>query len=190
VETVLSIFIGLGLSAACGFRIFVPLLIASIGSISGYLTLSPGFEWIGTYPALIAFAIATCLEIAAYFIPLIDNLLDTVATPGAIIAGIILTASFVSDVSPFLKWALAIIAGGGLAGTVQAGTVAARATSTVTTGGTANPAVSTAEVGGSIVLSVISIIFPVLAVVLVIILLYFAIRKVRRRKFLKSGGKM
>src|SRR6266568_2193185 len=125
-ETLLSICVGIGLSAACGFRVFVPLLVMSIAALSGHLTLAHGFEWIGSYPALVAFAVATCLEIAGYYIPWVDHLLDTVATPVAIIAGTLVSASMVTDLSPFLKWTLAIIAGGGAAGMVQATTVLTR----------------------------------------------------------------
>ncbi|MFQ5931753.1 MAG: DUF4126 domain-containing protein, partial [Nitrospiraceae bacterium] len=88
-ETLLSICVGIGLSAACGFRVFVPLLVMSIASRGAHLTLAPGFEWIGTYPALLAFAIASCIEIAGYYVPWVDNLLDTIATPTAIVAGIV-----------------------------------------------------------------------------------------------------
>src|SRR6266513_629768 len=109
-EMFISICLGIGLSAECGFRVFVPLLVMSIGSLSGHLTLSHGFEWIGSYPALIAFSVATCLEIAGYYIPWVDHLLDTIATPAAIVAGTIVSASLVTDVSPFLRWARAIIA--------------------------------------------------------------------------------
>src|SRR6266480_1903126 len=108
-ETFLSVCLGIGLSAACCFRIFVPLLVMSIAALSGHLSLAHGFEWIGSYPALIAFSVATCLEIAGYYIPWLDHLLDTIATPAAIVAGTIVTASIVTDVSPFLKWTLAII---------------------------------------------------------------------------------
>ncbi|MFS8541738.1 MAG: DUF4126 domain-containing protein, partial [Tissierellales bacterium] len=114
-EILLSILMGIGLSAASGFRIFVPFLIISIASASGNLELSETFNWIGTTPALITFSIASVLEIGAYYIPWLDNLLDTIASPAAVIAGIILTASVVTDVSPLVKWVLAIIAGGGVA---------------------------------------------------------------------------
>src|SRR6516225_5140167 len=138
-ETLLGIALGIGLSAACGFRVFVPLLALSLASISGHLTLAPGFAWIGSYPALVAFSVATCLEIAGYYIPWVDHLLDTIATPAAVVAGIIVTASMVTGMSPFLKWSLAIIAGGGAAGLVQGTTVLTRGASTATTGGLANP---------------------------------------------------
>src|SRR5258707_766791 len=103
-DTIFSLLAGLGLSAACGFRVFVPLLVISIASLSGHLTLSPGFAWVGTWPALIAFATATALEVAGYYVPWVDNLLDTVATPAAIVAGTIVTASMVSNMDPFMKW--------------------------------------------------------------------------------------
>src|SRR6267142_2150432 len=138
-QTLMSICLGIGLSAACGFRVFVPLLLMSIASLSGHLPLAHGFEWIGSYPALVAFSVATCLEIAGYYIPCVDNLLDTIATPAAILAGTLVTASMVADVTPLLKWTLAIIAGGGAAGIVQGTTMVARGASSAGTGGLANP---------------------------------------------------
>ncbi len=180
-ETFISICVGTGLSAACGFRVFVPLLIMSVASHAGHLTLSPGFEWIGTSPALAAFAIATALEIAAYYVPWIDNLLDTVATPAAILAGIIVTASAVSGLSPFLQWTLAVIAGGGVAGMVQMATSVTRGVSTVTTAGFGNPLLATAEAGGAIVLSLLAIVVPVIAGIAVLLVLYWGVKKVSGR---------
>jgi len=180
-ETLLSICIGIGLSAACGFRVFVPLLVMNIAALSGHLALAHGFEWIGSYPALVAFSVATCLEIAGYYIPWLDHLLDTIATPTAIIAGTIVTASMVTDMSPFLKWTLAVIAGGGAAGLVQGATVAIRGASTVTTAGLANPLVATLELGGATVTSLLAIIAPVLAVVLLVASFFFLGRQLFRR---------
>jgi hypothetical protein len=180
-ETLLSICVGIGLSAACGFRVFAPLLVMSIAAHSGHLALGPGFEWISSYPALIAFSVATCVEIAGYYIPWVDHFLDTLATPAAIIAGTLVTASAVTDLSPFLKWTLAVIAGGGAAGLVQGATVVTRGASTVTTGGLANPLVSTLELVGAVLTSVLAIVVPVLTVVLVAALLLVLGRKVFRR---------
>jgi hypothetical protein len=163
-ETILSIIVGLGLSAACGFRVFVPLLVMSIASLSGHLNLSSGFEWIGTYPALVAFAIATVLEIAGYYIPWVDHLLDVVAAPAAVVAGIIVMASSVAGMSPFLRWSLAIIAGGGIAGTFHAATGMSRVASSVKTAGLGNPILSTMEAGGAIAFSVIAITIPLLGI--------------------------
>ena len=177
-DTLLSVFVGVGLSAACGFRVFVPLLVMSVASLTGQMTLSPEFEWIGTYPALAAFAIATIFEIAAYYIPWVDNLLDTVAIPAATVAGTIVMASAVSEMSPFLKWALAVIVGGGVAGTIQGFTTITRIASTATTGGLGNPIVSTVEAGGSLLMSVLAIAVPVLAVIGAAVIIIFAGRKI------------
>ncbi len=132
-ETLLAICAGLGLSAACGFRVFVPMLIMSIAVHAGHLHVSHGFSWIGSAPALVAFSLATALEVGGYYIPWLDHFLDTVSTPAAVVAGTIVTASMVTDVSPFLRWTLAVIAGGGLAGAVQGTTVLARIASTAAT---------------------------------------------------------
>src|SRR2546423_1854095 len=139
-HTFLSICVGIGLSAACGFRIFVPLLCLSIASFTGQLHLAGSFAWIGTPPALIAFGVATIVEIAAYFIPFLDNLLDTVAIPTAAVAGTIATGSVMTtDMDPLWRWALAIIAGGGMATSTQLATTKLRAVSSVTTAGAGNP---------------------------------------------------
>jgi hypothetical protein len=176
-DTALGIMAGIGLSAACGFRVFVPLLVMSVAAISGHLTLAPGFQWIGSYPALIAFSVATGLEIAGYYVPWVDNLLDSLATPAAIIAGTIITASMVTGLSPFLKWTLAIIAGGGVAGLVQGTTVVARSVSSAGTAGLANPLLATVELGGSLATSILAVFVPALALLLLAVFLFFLGRK-------------
>ena len=180
-EQILSILIGIGLSATCGFRIFVPLLGMSIAYHAGALEFAPGFAWIGSWPATIAFAIAMALEIAAYYIPWLDNLLDTVATPAAIVAGTIATASMVGDVTPFFRWSLAIIAGGGVAGLIQGASVAIRGTSTATTAGLANPAVSTGELVASVIGTTLSILAPFLAIIVLALLLTLILRRLSQR---------
>jgi hypothetical protein len=186
VDYLLYALLGIGLAAACGFRVFVPLLVISIAAVSGNLELGSGFGWIGTWPALIVFAVATVLEIVAYYVPWLDNLLDTVATPAAVVAGIVVTASVITDMSPVVRWPLAIIAGGGFAGIVQTATVAIRGASTATTGGIANPVASTLEAGGATGMSLLSLVAPgvagVAAVVLVGFLAWFTLRARRRRR--------
>jgi len=170
-EILLSISIGLGLSAAVGFRIFVPLLVMSIASRADVLALGSSFEWIASTPALIAFALATLVEVGAYYLPVVDNALDAIAGPVAVVAGIVVSASVIGDIDPFLKWTLAVIAGGGVAGTVQALTTGTRGASTVSTLGLGNPLLSTLEFGGSTVLSIVAILLPFLALALVIALI-------------------
>ncbi len=187
-ETLLSIFLGIGLSAACGFRVFVPLLVMSIASLAGHLTLTPGFQWIGTYPALLTFAVATVVEIAGYYIPWVDHLLDTVATPAAVVAGTVVTASIVTGMSPMLKWTLAVIAGGGAAGLVQGTTVVTRAASTATTGGLGNPLLATIELGGAVLTSIAAILVPVaVVVVFALVFAFFGRKFVRMFKARKAS---
>jgi uncharacterized membrane protein len=195
-NVLLSLALGIGLSAAAGFRVFVPFLVVSTAALTGHLDLGGGFSWIGTYPALAVFAIASVTEVGAYFIPWLDNLLDAVATPAAVVAGAVLTAAVVTDLSPLMTWTMAIIAGGGTAAVVQTGTVVLRGLSTTTTLGLGNFAVAGAELVGSVVTSILAVVIPVLAFVLVLILLIIIIRLVRsarkhspfRRDKAEEGG--
>jgi hypothetical protein len=188
-ETLLSICIGIGLSAACGFRIFVPPLVMSIAVQAGQLELSPDFAWIGSTPATIAFAVGALLEVGAYYIPFIDSLLDVVATPTAVVAGTIISASMVSELSPMLQWTVAAIVGGGAAGAVQGLTDVTRLSSNTLTAGFANPGVSTMELLSSTVLSILAIAAPFLAAALVFVVLWLLwlgvrtlYRKIARKK--------
>jgi hypothetical protein len=182
-ENILSVCLGIGLSAACGFRVFIPLLVMSIASLSGHLALSHGFQWIGTYPALVVFATASVLEIAAYYIPLVDNLMDSIAGPAAIAAGILVAASSFVHMEPLLKWTLAIIAGGGTAAIFHGSTALLRGASTALTGGTGNHAVATAELGIASGLSILAIALPLLSMIVILALLFFIIRKGFRKLF-------
>lgn len=175
VDLILSIFVGVGLAAAVGFRIFIPFLIVSIAAYTGNLQLSTYFQWIGTLPALVAFAVATVVEIAAYYVPWLDNFLDTIEHPLAIFVGIILTGAVVTEFSPLIKWALALIAGGGVAGTIHAATGLIRLKSSALTGGAGNPVVSTVEATSSTALSLIAIFIPLVAVLIVgVAVVYFS----------------
>ena len=181
-QAVLAFFVGIGLSATCGFRVFVPLLGLSIAHHLGHVPLSHGFEWLGAWPATIAFGVATILEICAYYIPWFDHLLDTIATPAAVVAGTIVTASMLGELSPFLRWPLGIIAGGGVAGAVQGSSVVVRGTSTATTGGLGNPLVATGELVASIIGTIVSIVLPIVAIICVVLILSFIFRRIYRRR--------
>lgn len=175
-EVLLSLSIGLGLSAACGFRVFTPLLVLSVASLTGTVGLAPGFEWVATWPALLALATATVVEIAAYYVPWLDNLLDTIASPAAVLAGVLATAATFGDVSPLMRWSLALIAGGGLAAVIQAGSVGLRGASTATTGGLGNFVVSTGELLLSLFFSLLAVLWPVVALALAITLCLVLVR--------------
>jgi hypothetical protein len=182
-ETLIGIAVGIGLSAACGFRVFVPLLVMNLTSLTGTLHLASGFEWIGGTPATVIFATATIVEVLAYYIPWLDHILDAVTTPTAMIAGVVATASVVTNVSPLLKWTLAIIAGGGAAAIVQGTTATLRLKSTALTGGVGNPLLATGEWIGAIVTALLAVIVPVIWLILILLLVILVVRKAGRLFF-------
>jgi len=185
-ETILAVITGIGLSAACGFRIFVPLLLLNLASMYGYVNLTSGFEWIGGYYATITFAVATVLEISAYYVPWLDNVMDAIASPVSIIAGTIAAASVITDMPPSLKWMVAIIAGGGIAGLLQGSATVLRAKSSLFTGGIGNTVVATLELVGSVITSLLAIILPIIGFILVAILAVYLLLRAGRTFFRKT----
>ncbi|MCL8006243.1 DUF4126 domain-containing protein [Gelidibacter japonicus] len=170
-ETIISICLGIGLAASVGFRVFLPLFVLSLASYFEVWELNASWLWIGSLTAVITFGVATLIEILAYYIPFVDNLLDTIAIPLATIAGTAVMVSTVADLNPVISWALAIIAGGGTAAAIKSTATASRATSTISTAGFGNPLISTVETGASLIISIFSIFLPIFAFVLVVLIL-------------------
>lgn len=181
-----SVAVGIGLAAACGFRVFLPLLALSAAALSGHLHLAAGFEWIGTWEALLAFAVATVLEVAAYKVTWLDHALDTIATPAALVAGMLAAASVAADLPPLVRWGVVLIGGGGAAGVVQGATVLARLKSTALTGGLANPLLALAELAGALLTSSLALLLPFAALLLVAALCGFIFWRAGRFLF---GGR-
>jgi len=179
-DLALSIALGIGLAAATGLRVFPPLLVASLAAWSGHLHLNEHFAWLGTLPAVVMLAVAALVEVGAYYIPVVDHLLDTLMAPAAVVAGVVAAAAVMGDMPPLVKWATAIIAGGGAAGLSQGLSMLLRAGSTAATAGVANPAVSTAELGGSVALALLALAAPFIAVAVAIILLGLGVRAALR----------
>ena len=176
VQILLSLSLGLGLAAACGFRVFIPPLMMGVGSRLDLYKLEGSFVWVDDTWAIAIFAVATLLEIGGYFIPWIDNLLDTVATPAAIIGGIFVTsASLEGELDPSAQWTLSVIAGGSVSGVIQLGTVATRAISTGTTGGLANPIISLLEAVASILCILISLFLVAIIPIVILFLIWKSI---------------
>lgn len=182
-ETILSICLGIGLASASGFRVFLPVFALSLASYFNVIPLNESWAWIGGLPALISFGVAMVFEIFGYYIPFIDNLLDTIATPLAAIAGFVVMASTMVDISPTMTTILAIIAGSGSATAFQGLTTTTRLASSVKTAGLGNPVVSTAETGTAITLSSLAIFLPIVAIILVVIifgLIYWIFKKLKK----------
>lgn len=170
-QILLGIAAGVGLSASCGFRVFVPLLATSIAQKMGWLPFADNFTWLGSWPAIFAFGTASILEILAYYIPYIDNLLDSIATPSAMVAGTLVSASTLVNLDPTMQWILAILVGGGSAGIIQAGTGLTRLGSLKFTGGMGNHAVATGENVASVGGSILALVAPLISIALVVILI-------------------
>ena len=126
-------------------------------------------------------------EFAAYYVPFIDNLLDTIATPAAVIAGVGMTAISLEGSEPVIQWAIAIVAGGGMSATIQTATVAARGISSTFTLGTANPLVATSENIASVALTIIALLFPILAISFTTLVALLLIRR-NMTKYNETNG--
>lgn len=166
----ISAFVGIGLAAATGFRVFMPLFVVSLSSYLGWIPTNESFEWLSSLPSLIATGVAMVVEIVAYYVPFVDNILDTINIPLATVAGSVIFASQFVDVGPFMQWALALIAGGGTAAAISSGFAGTRAASTTTTGGIGNSLVATTETAGAGIMSTLAIAVPILAALLAILL--------------------
>lgn len=180
-----AVALGIALSACCGFRVFIPLLAASVAGYFHWYNLSPASAWMTTLPALICFATAAIMEILAYYIPVIDNLLDTIATPLSVVAGTVLASSIlpIDADQGLLRWGMALLAGGATAGTIQLGTGILRLFSTKTTAGTGNVVVATGENAAAIGGVLMSFLVPgLMAVVILVLVMYFLYRLLRKKR--------
>ena len=200
-----AVCMGLGLAAAAGFRVFVPLFLGglalrfNVGDVNQWLHLfgtlagldapiagAAAESWLASTPALVTFGVATTLEVLAYKIPILDHILDAMGAPVALGAGAILASQFLVPLDGgMIPKVLAIVAGAGTAGIVHGSTAMLRVLSTKTTGGLANPVVSFLELVASTVTTIISLFLPVLALVsliLVFALLFWLAKKVRKKQ--------
>lgn len=181
-EALVAVSAGIALATAAGFRIFVPLLAVSIAGYTGRLELAPGTAWLGSLPALVAIAVAVALEIAGYFLPALDHALDVLGAPLAVGAGILASASMLVDFPPMLRWTLALVAGGGSAGLLHSATALLRLKSGVFTAGLANPVVAAGELVGSLSLTIMSLLLPLVAFVLAVVVVIILTRRARRTR--------
>ena len=88
IQLVTAICVGVSLAAASGFRVFVPAFVMALAARSGALPVELGenWKWVASDWAVVALGIATAVEVAAYYVPWLDNMLDSIATPAAVIS--------------------------------------------------------------------------------------------------------
>jgi Domain of unknown function (DUF4126) len=181
VESLVAVAVGIGLAAATGFRVFLPLLVAGLVARWGGLSLAPAFQWLSSPGALIALSTASVVEVVAYYIPGVDHVLDLVASPAAIVAGAIASASVMVDVPPEIMWPMAIIGGGGAAGLTKFTSAVLRTKSALFTGGLVNPVVSTGETISAVGIAIAAILVPVICLIFVAVLVTWIVRRLRVR---------
>tara|TARA_B100000886_G_scaffold45721_1_gene28088 strand:- start:3123 stop:3716 length:594 start_codon:yes stop_codon:yes gene_type:complete len=176
----IAAFMGVSLAAASGFRVFLPPFLLALSVRSGVVDvdlIGTQFEFFTSTPAIIILGIAMIAEFSAYYVPLVDNLLDTLATPAAVVAGIGMTAISLEGSDPIIQWAIAVVAGGGMSATIQTATVATRGISSTFTLGVANPVVATGENIASVALALIALLFPILAFIFTILVALLLVRR-------------
>ncbi|MFO0831808.1 MAG: DUF4126 domain-containing protein [Phycisphaerales bacterium] len=178
----LAVLGGVALAAACGLRVFVPMLVLSVASKAGVVPLGSQFAWIASTPALVSFSVASVLEVTAFYWPWLDHVLDAVAMPCSITAGTLAVASQITHADPWMSWVVGIVAGGGAAGLVQSGTILLRGLSLATTGGLGNPVVATAENVGALLLAAVAVLIPVMAVLLMGLVLFMVLFTLHKRR--------
>lgn len=175
-----AIAMGIALSATAGFRVFVPMLAGALAARFGIINTPADMAWLGSWTAIILFGTAAIVEIGAYYIPFIDNVLDTIATPLSVAAGTVLASSIlpIADQQEWVRWGVALLAGGSAAGTIQLGTGLLRLFSSKATAGMGNAVVSTGENAAAVGGSILSLLIPVVMAVLLIGLVVWIIAKV------------
>lgn len=181
-DLLFSIALGIGLAAATGFRVFIPLLVAGLAARAGWVPLTDSFAWLQSTPALVALGTAAVLETLAFYVPGLDHLLDVLAGPLAVVAGVVASASVMVDLPPEIRWPIAVIAGGGIAAMTKGAAALVRAKSTALTGGLGNPVVSTAETAGAATMSILAIVAPLLCLAGAIVIGVWAVRRLRRSR--------
>lgn len=181
-NSITSIAIGIGLSTSTGFRILVPFACLSAAALYGDISLPTQMTWLDSYPAFIGLLVGTLIEIAAYYIPWVNDALDIVELPASVIAGTYLTGAFAADLPTLLQWSLALVAGGGLAGSINGLTGMTRLTSNTVTAGAATPVTSSLEWMSALTLAILALTLPLLGFVLAVFLLIFAVKKISKMR--------
>jgi len=179
-ELITAVAIGIGLAASAGFRVFVPMLVAAIAAKTGVLPLNDSFQWLSSWTSIAILGTATVVEILAYYIPVVDNLLDTITTPLAIGAGTLLLTSVLPVDSELMRWITGAALGGGSAAVVQSGSALTRLTSTKMTAGMGNPLVATVENVAATGTSLLSLVIPFFIVALFLLLVIFLFTRLRK----------
>jgi hypothetical protein len=185
IQAIAGISAAFGLASSAGLNAYIPLLMVALAARfplnSPLLNLSEPYDMIGSWWGIGILTILLLIEMTVDKIPAVDTLNDGIQTFIRPAAGAVLfaaNANVITDIHP----ALALGAGLILAGGVHATKVAARPLVTAATVGTGNWLVSIVEDIISFFVSLLSILLPLLAGLVALALVIYAIRLYRRRK--------
>lgn len=188
-EALTGILSAFGLSSAAGLNAYLPLLIVALTArYTDLIQLQAPWDAL-TNPWVIAvLVVLLVVEVVADKIPAVDHANDVIQTVVRPTAGAILFASsgnVIGDIHP----ALALICGILVAGSVHGVKATFRPVVTATTGGIGNPVVSTVEDVASFILTVMAILAPILAFVLLVLTVWLIGRWWRGRKARTSAAR-
>tara|TARA_B110000116_G_scaffold267774_1_gene280647 strand:+ start:805 stop:1389 length:585 start_codon:yes stop_codon:yes gene_type:complete len=179
--TVVAALMGISLASASGFRVFLPPFLLSLAvrtdTLVSFDLSGTEFAIFDSNAAVLILGIACLAEFGAYYVPWLDNVLDTIASPAAVLSGIGMTSMVLVGSDPIIQWSFAIIAGGGSAGIIQATTVVIRGLSSTLTLGFGNSFVASGENIASIVLTIAALIAPIIAAIFAIIVISVLVRQ-------------
>ncbi len=169
VEGLLDLASAFGLSTSAGLNAYIPLLaIAVLGRWTSLVELEPPWSALTNGWIIALLVVLLAVETLADKIPAVDTANDVVQTLIRPTAGAVLFAATTQPhlhLHPMLAMACGVILAGGVH-TVKA---SVRPVLTATTGGIANPIVSTLEDGISAIVSFLSILIPILVVIWVLL---------------------
>ena len=181
-DLLFSVALGIGLAAATGFRVFLPLLVAGLAARAGWDAAHRIFRLAPEHARAGRIEYCSRAGDPGLLHPGVDHLLDVLAAPLAVIAGVVASASVMVDMPAEVRWPIAVIAGGGVAALTKGAAAVVRAKSAALTGGLGNPVVSTAETAGAVTVSILALVAPLLCLVGVIAIAVWAVRRMRRSR--------
>jgi len=174
-----AISAGVALAAATGFRAFLPLFGLGLVARLGWTTIRPAEQWLAGDLALIALGTATVVELLADKIPVVDHVLDSIATVIRPVAAWVVSFGVLTPLGQEWAGALATVLAGGAFG-VHALKAKARVGSTLATVGTANPFLSAIEDAIALTLTLVGILAPILALLFLVLLVWVGIKVLRK----------
>jgi hypothetical protein len=174
-EGIIALATGLGLATASGLNAYLPLLTIGVFARLGLIQLAGPFELLTNVFVLLIIAALAALDFVGDKVPAVDSALHAAGLVISPVAGAILALASQSDVAT-IHPALVAVAGLIAAGGTHAARAAARPMVTAATAGTGNVVVSAAEDGAALTISVLAILVPALALILLAVLGFVAFR--------------